>query len=87
MELKKRVLNFKFDGEEIELRFPTVINMRDYGRDVTEAKKVDDSDVIDVMLDFLVKLGLPERMKFDLEQDHVKQIMNAVSPQDNKKGK
>lgn len=79
MELKKRVLSFKFEGKEINVKFPTVIQMRDYG---IEAKKLKegDSKFIDLMLDFLVKLGLPSELKEELEHEHVMKIMDSITP-------
>jgi hypothetical protein len=85
MELKKKVLQFKFEDENVELKFPTVVNMRDYGLEVENAKKEKaEHKIIDIMLDLLVKLGLPTKFRDELENDHVEMIMTSLMPKGDK---
>lgn len=88
MELKKRVLNFKFDGEDVELKYPTVVVMRDYSIEVNNAKENEqDGKIVDIMLDLLVKLGLPSKFRDELENDHVEKIMDKLMPKKDDEGK
>lgn len=87
MELKRRVLQFKFEDENVELKFPTVIHMSKYAKDIKASQKKDDGKMLDIMMDMLVTLGLPIKLKDQLEPEHVENIMAAISPKKADEGK
>lgn len=86
MELKKTVLKFKFEDEDVMLRYPTVMHVRNYSSNVKNAKD-DDNKIMDIMLDFLVELGLPDKFKSELEMGHIETIMSCIMPSGAVEGK
>lgn len=73
LEFKKRVLQFKFDGDMHELRFPTV-------KEIKEMQKLqkENKDEVAVIEKVLKKLGMPEGLFDQLEVDHLEAIINKL---------
>lgn len=77
MKLQKRVLALEFEGDKAEIKYPTVLEMQNYAKEVEKVKDKTEK-IIDIALNFLVKLGMPENWKTQLEQDHLDQILKAL---------
>ena len=77
MELKRRKLQIKLDGESYEMSFPTVKQMADYKTDLDSQD--DDSQTIEVMANFFDSLGLPKEVCYSLELDHLSQISEELA--------
>ncbi len=73
MELKRKVLNLKFDGQDFALKFPTVKQIKEL-----TVKKEDESD-LDMTVRFLSELGLPEATTLDMEKDGL-YLYNYILP-------
>jgi hypothetical protein len=78
MEFKKSVLKFKFEEQEIRLKFPNVSQQMQFSK---EYEKVKDNALqsIEVIIGFLCQLGLPEDVSGELEMDHLTQILEALN--------
>jgi len=75
MELKRKVLNLKFDGQELSLKFPTVRQIKELS-----VKKENESD-LDMTVRFLSELGLPEATTLDMEPSHIEEIVSVLTGQ------
>ena len=78
MELKKRKLQFKFEGKDFEINFPTTRQVRDFDQLL---KTKEDKDHFDLMIEFLGWLGLDKEIVLDMETGHVKAIIDALTDQ------
>lgn len=76
LEFKKRVLEFKFDDKDCKLKYPTVLQVKEFSK-----KSVDGEDNLEVTLDFLVSLGLEKEIAECLEIDHLRQIIEHLTEQ------
>ena len=74
MEIKKKVLNIKFDGGEFKVNFPTVKQLK-------ELKKEENESDLDMTLRFLDMLGLPLSASENMEPDHIKEIVDYLTAQ------
>ena len=75
MELKRKVLNLKFDGQDFALKFPTVKQIKEL-----TVKKEEESD-LDMTVRFLAELGLPQETTLDMEPDHIQEIFAVLTGQ------
>ena len=76
LEFKKKKLKFKYDDEEHCIRFPSVKDLGEYQKKYKEAE---DSDAPEIVIDFLVRLGLDQGVAEVLESDHVAVIMKELT--------
>lgn len=76
IELKKKVYKFKYDGNEYELKAPTIRQVEKMQR---EAKGLKEENAIESTLNFLNDLGLPKKIAYDMEAEHLEIIVNEVS--------
>lgn len=76
IELKKKVYKFKYDGAEYVLKAPTIRQVEKMQR---EAKELKEENAIESTLNFLNDLGLPKKIAYDMEAEHLETIVNAVS--------
>lgn len=73
MELKKRVLNLKFDGSEYKVSFPSVKQIKEL-----TVKKENESD-LDMTYRFLTALGLEASVIDEMEPDHIKEVIDHLT--------
>lgn len=76
LEFNKRELKFKFDGDEQKLRFPSVKDLSAYQK---KYKKVGEEDSAEVVVDFLVELGLKKEVAEMLETRQVEVILKKLT--------
>ena len=77
MELKRKKLNIKLDGNEHEVSFPTVKQFSEYQKELKDSEGKE----IDLIVNFLDKLGLKKEISEGLEMDHMTQIIDALGGQ------
>lgn len=73
LEFKKRQLEIDLYGEPVKLDFPTVGQYRAY-----EVKLKKDGNESELMLDFIVELGMPKKSIDGLEPQHLKTIIETL---------
>ena len=78
MELKKRVLNIKFEDREIVVRFPTVSQQMEFSKRYDDAKD-NPMEAVNLIIGFLCSLGMPEEVAGQLESDHLSDILEAFN--------
>ena len=77
LELKTEKLKLKFDGEEIELSYPTleqVANMQD------KIKKEENKELM-VMKDFFLSLGMSEKIFSKMQAIHLQYLIEELTGQ------
>lgn len=70
LELKKKELKFKFDGNEYTITHPTVKQVKELQGEL----KKKDADSFELMLDLFDKLGLPKDVAEEMEPEHLQII-------------
>ena len=75
MELKKRVLNLRFNGGEYIVNFPTVKQLKD------ECKIKGDETGLDMTVRFLGLLGLPSEVVDEMEPSHLEEVLAHLTDQ------
>lgn len=75
MELKKRVLNLKFNGGEYTVNFPTVKQLKD------ECKIKGDETGLEMTVRFLGILGLPAEVVDEMEPSHLEEVLAHLTDQ------
>jgi len=74
---KKKVFRVKFSEEEsYVVRLPSITEARDFGRKASKSK--DDFANIDLMIELLVGLGLPEEKVSDLDVEQIQSLKELV---------
>lgn len=73
VELKKKNYEFKYDGELIKLKAPSVLDVEFLQE---EMKKNGES--ISVVLGFLEKIGLKKEISQEMEVEHINLIVETV---------
>ncbi len=73
MKFERSELNIDLYGEQIKIRFPNVKEVDLF------SKKLVESNEIDATLDFLDGLGLKKELSLNMEADHLKQIIEALT--------
>jgi hypothetical protein len=75
LEFKKSVLAVKFDGQEYQVKFPTIKVLRQFQAQIKESGEQD----LGVTIDFLANLGLPASVTEELEPQHLQAVIEAIS--------
>lgn len=75
MELKRKELKLKFDGQDFVIKFPTVKQIKEL------SKKQEGEDDLDMTLRFLDALGLSKDVAETMEPDHIKEIVDHLTAQ------
>lgn len=78
MELKKRVLNIKFDGQDVIVKFPTVAQQMEFSKKYEDLKE-QPLEAVNCIIGFLCQLGMPEHVAGELESDHLTEILEAFN--------
>lgn len=76
LEFKKRVLQFKYDGEVQQLSYPTVKQIKE----LQELQKKEESEIA-VLEKFLLDLGMKQEIYDQLEVGSVNTIVEALVEQ------
>ena len=77
LELKSKVLKLKFNDEICEVKHPTVKQHMEFSKKHSEVEN-DVEKSIDCIFDFLVSLGLDEKLKDSLEMEHLNLILKEL---------
>lgn len=79
----RKIRTKKIDGVEFEYRLPTMLEQAKFGRKQRDLK--DDFDNVELMIDFLVEMGLPrDKVElFDLED--ARGLIRDMMPSEEKK--
>jgi len=78
VELKRRVLNIKFEDKEIVVKFPTVSQQMEFSKQYDDAKN-EPMEAVNLIIGFLCSLGMPEEVAGQLESDHLSEILEAFN--------
>ena len=73
LEFKKRTLGIRFEGKEVEIRFPTALELEGFQKEVAGKENVQKT------LSFLGGLGLPDQVGEQLELGHLMQIVESLA--------
>lgn len=73
----KKVLKVKFEGESFDVRFPSMLEAVELGKKTKDKTEAEQSDV---MVEFLVKLGLSKKLMGVLDPDAVNMIVENIMP-------
>jgi hypothetical protein len=76
LELKKSVLAVKVDGQEYQIKFPTIKTIKMFQDKV---KSLGGENDLEATLDFLASLGLPKEIGEELEPAHLASIIDVIS--------
>jgi len=74
LEFKKSVLKVNIYGEEVEINFPTLLEIK-------ELSKKDNGDDIEKTIEFLDSLGLKKEISNKMEMHHLQKIVEVISSQ------
>lgn len=79
MKFEKRVIALDVYGEKFEVSFPTPKQLRWY---IDELKKVSeqegDKSEVDLIVEFLAKLGLPKEKSEEMEVSHISKLVEVL---------
>ena len=78
LKLKKRVLSLEWEGEKYQVTFPTYKQGKDYQAKL-EGVKDDVEKQAECMESYLVSLGLPQRVMFEMEFEHIMQVIEVLA--------
>jgi hypothetical protein len=81
LEFKSSVLQFKFNGTDCAVKFPTIKALKEF-RDKTKGMAEDD---VDKTIEFLTGLGLQKDVAESLEVSHLSSIIEALAGESKKK--
>lgn len=76
MKFVKSVLSFDVYGKSVEVRFPTVKEVR-----LFQEKMKDKGDELTNTIEYLSVLGLPKEVAENMEMDHLQQIIESLISQ------
>lgn len=76
LDLQKRQLKFKYDGEDQLIRYPSVKDLSEYQEKYKEAEGKNEAGVV---IEFLIDLGLNAKIANELEASHVQLIMKELT--------
>lgn len=71
LELNSKVLELKFNGEALKMRFPTISELS-----IFQKKDIDD---LEKTKELFIKLGMSEEIFNQLHADHLVSIMESFS--------
>lgn len=75
LNLESNKLKFLFNGQEKEMKFPTVKEWGEYNKKI-KAKEVDEGEML---MEFFVNMGLDRETCEQLESAHVESIVKALT--------
>lgn len=75
MEIKKRVLALKFDGNDYSVKYPSVKQLKELS-----VKREGETD-LDMTFRFLSELGLPQEVAEEMESEHINEIISVLTSQ------
>lgn len=75
LNLESNKLKFTFNGQEKEMRFPTVKEWGSYNKKIKEKS----SEEGELLMDFFVDMGLDRQTCELLESGHVEQIVKSLT--------
>jgi len=81
IKLDDRSFNFTFKDKAFEVSEATNGQSMEYAKAFKEIEKDDSDKQSELMLNFLVNLGMPEELKKQLPPRHLKTIIEAVTAQ------
>lgn len=84
LKFNKRVLEMDVYGEIVEIPFPSVDDFCEFEK---ERANSESEQQVDLMVNFISKLGMKEELIRSLEPSHLIEIVNELSGAGNKKGK
>jgi len=76
MDFKKRVLKFKFEDTEYSVSFPNNRRLNEFQK---EQKVIKEEDSLESLIKFLNELGLPSEVAWDMEPQHLTQILESFN--------
>lgn len=80
MEIQKRILNIKREGQQFAVAYPSFKKLCDYQESIKGLDTNKDmKKIYEASRDFLNDLGLPKEVYDELEAYHIEQIMNAFN--------
>ena len=74
LKLQTRKLESEFNDKKYMANFPSVHQLKDYSVEYDK-----EEDKTDVVINFLVKLGLPSEVVSQFEMDHLTLILEELS--------
>ena len=78
MDLSSRILSLKWNGNEYNVKHPSVKQHMAY---TTQLQKKKGKEV-EVLIDFLDGLGLPKECSMEMELSHLQQVVGALTGTD-----
>ena len=79
MKLEKRVLEIEFEDKKMELKFPTVLQIKKMTK--KQQNLNDPLESIDIILELLQNLGMDKDIAEALEHRHLEAIMEVLLEQ------
>ncbi len=70
LEFQSRVLQFKFNGEVVQINYPTVKQLREYSSKFDEQE-----NKVEFICKFLIKLGMKKEICDSLEMSFLEEIL------------
>jgi len=77
IELKRKVYQFKLDGNTYDVRCPSVEQIKQFSN-------IGEKDSFEALVDLLDQLGMPKSVLMDLDFDIVEQIADVIIPKKKK---
>lgn len=75
LDFEKKVLIFKFNGEEQELEYPTVKMINEFRKQL----KKQDNDEVDLTIDFICKLGSKKEIIESLRVSQLNKLVEELT--------
>lgn len=75
-EFKKRVLEFKFDGTDYSVPYPSNKKLHEFQK---KQKKTTEENSLENLIDFLNELGLPSEVGWEMEPYHLNKIFEKFN--------
>jgi hypothetical protein len=75
LEFQSRMLKFKFDGIDHEIRFPNVVELRNFSTSYDK----EDSDKVQMIFDLIVLLGMNKEECEKLEMSMLNDILMELT--------
>ena len=80
MEFKRRELKFNIYGQEVKILAPTFSQLEEVQRDVENGE-----NDVDRSIKLLESIGMPEGLAKQMEPDHLRALLEAISGSQKKK--
>lgn len=78
LNLNRKIIKVKFEGEEYKVRAPSNAELKKFMEDEAEGNDLDKS------IRLLGQLGLPEEISWELDPESLQQVIEAITPQPKK---